>query len=85
MVHSEHDQYFHALNRQLNNEYKQLNWKKLPGHLAGGGGMGIPGEDFEFSDEPFHGGTGADGKVLSNDPEMHGHLGSARDMAGMSF
>lgn len=33
MVHSDHDRHFHALNRQLNEEYKQLNWKKLPGHL----------------------------------------------------
>ena len=36
MVHSEHDNNFHMLNRQLEKEAVQLDWTKSAGHRVGG-------------------------------------------------
>lgn len=44
--------------------------------------MGVPGRDFEFSDEPFHGGTGPDGRVLGGDT-TETRCRSTRELAGM--
>jgi hypothetical protein len=47
-----------------------------------GGGMGVPGFDFDWSDEPFHGDTGPDGRRIGGDARRAPSSEDPRALAG---
>ena len=50
--------------------------------IHSGGGMGVPGFDFDWNDEPFHGDTGPDGRRLGGDRHAAPKDSDPRTLAG---
>ncbi|RCH81884.1 hypothetical protein CU097_000453, partial [Rhizopus azygosporus] len=77
-VWGEHDDNFHALNRQLNKDVVALDWTAHGGHSLGNGSYYNPEEEEVMDDVGYEAGTyrlgGSSVAVLDNDPEARRQL-----------
>ncbi|KAG1175465.1 hypothetical protein G6F70_004084 [Rhizopus microsporus] len=77
-VWGEHDDNFHALNRQLNKDVVALDWTAHGGHSLGNGSYYNPEEEEVMDDVGYEAGTyrlgGSSVAALDNDPEARRQL-----------
>lgn len=80
-VYSEHDSNFFQLNRQIEKECNELDWRRHSGHMLGGDGLTLGGnpnfssDALEALDDKVYGGTfrlghGGDDTVLHNEQHI---------------